>query len=51
MSEHYGDVASLTEFGTAAAAKIRRLAGTEIEELRIRPVPLAVTLKMLIYPC
>ena len=42
MSEHYGDVASLTEFGTAAAAKIRRLAGTEIEELRIRPVPLEV---------
>ena len=29
MSEHYGDVASLTEFG-------------EIEELRIRPVPLEV---------
>lgn len=42
VSEHSGDIASLTEFGKAAAGKIKRLSGTEVEELRIRPVPLEV---------
>ena len=42
VTEHTGDVKSLREFGTAAAAKIRRLAGSEIEGLRIKPAPLEV---------
>ena len=37
-----GDVEALTEFGKAAASKIIRLSGSEIEELRIRPVRLEV---------
>lgn len=35
-----GDAEALSEFGRAAAAKIRRLAGSEVEELRIRPMRL-----------
>ncbi len=42
MTEHAGDVESLMSFGKAAAAKIRRLAGSEIEGLRIKPAPLEV---------
>ena len=38
-----GDVKSVNEFGSAAAAKIRRLAGSEIEGLRIKPAPLEVS--------
>ena len=36
------DVTSLTEFGDAAAAKIRRLAGSDIEGLKVNPAPLEV---------
>ena len=42
-AEHTGDVKALREFGAAAAAKIRRLAGSEIEGLRIKPAPLEVS--------
>ena len=38
-----GDIKSVNEFGSAAAAKIRRLAGSEIEGLRIKPAPLEVS--------
>lgn len=41
-SGYVGDVESLSEFGTAAASKIRRLAGSQIEGLRIKPAPLEV---------
>lgn len=41
-----GDTDSLNEFGRAATAKIRRLAGSEIEGLRIRPAPLEVAGKL-----
>ena len=36
------DIASIAEFGKAAASKIRRLGGCEIEGLRIKPAPLEV---------
>ena len=38
-----GDTDSLSEFGSAAASKIRRLAGSQIEGLRIKPAPLEVS--------
>ncbi len=38
-----GDIRTLTEFGSAAAAKIRRLAGCDIEGLKIKPAPLEVS--------
>lgn len=38
-----GDVRALTEFGTAVAGKIKRLAGCEIEGLKIKPAPLEVS--------
>lgn len=41
-TSHRGDIGALTEFGNAAASKILRLAGSEIEGLRIRPAPLEV---------
>lgn len=37
------DDAAIKAFGTAAAGKIRRLAGCEIEGLRIKPAPLEVS--------
>ena len=40
------DGEAMTEFSKAAAAKIRRLAGCEIEELKIKPAPLEVSGKM-----
>lgn len=40
------DAEAMTEFSKAAAAKIRRLAGCEIEELKIKPAPLEVSGKM-----
>ena len=40
------DAASLADFGQAAAAKIRRLGGCEIEGLKIKPAPLEVKGKM-----
>ena len=36
------DIASIAEFGRAAASKIRRLGGCEIEGLRVKPAPLEV---------
>ncbi len=36
------DQTALSEFGKAAAAKIKRLAGCDIEGLRIKPAPLEV---------
>lgn len=36
------DVAAMKEFSKAASAKIMRLAGSEIEGLRVRPAPLTV---------
>lgn len=42
VTEHTGDDESLRKFGAAAAAKISRLAGSEIEGLRIKPAPLEV---------
>jgi hypothetical protein len=36
------DTVSIMEFGKAAAAKVRRLGGCEIEGLRIKPAPLEV---------
>ncbi len=41
-TSHEGDISSLAEFGDAASAKIRRLAGSQIEGLRIKPAPLEV---------
>ena len=38
-----GDTDSLSEFGSAAASKIRRLEGSQIEGLRIKPAPLEVS--------
>ena len=40
------DVDSLTEFSKAASSKISRLAGCEIEELKIKPAPLEVSGRM-----
>lgn len=40
------DVESIAEFSSAASAKIKRLTGCEIEELRIKPAPLEVDGKM-----
>lgn len=41
-----GDTEALTEFSKAAAAKIRRLSGSEIEGLRIKPAPLELSGKL-----
>ena len=41
--EYVGDAESLSEFGSAAASKIRRLEGSQIEGLRIKPAPLEVS--------
>lgn len=40
--ENVPDMDSLAQFGAAAAAKIRRLAGCDIEGLRVKPAPLEV---------
>jgi hypothetical protein len=40
------DVEALYDFGKAATEKIKRLNGSEIEELRIRPMPVEVNGKM-----
>ncbi len=40
--EYAEDTGALRSFANAAAGKIRRLAGSEIEGLRIRPAPLEV---------
>ena len=40
------DTAALSEFCNAASEKIKRLAGCEIEELKIRPVPVEVSGRM-----
>ena len=43
------DQDSIDRFGKAAANKIRRLAGCEIEELRIKPMPLELSGRMPIH--
>lgn len=40
------DAEAMSEFSKAAAAKIKRLTGCEIEELKIKPAPLEVSGKM-----
>lgn len=40
------DIESLSDFGKAASEKIKRLAGCEIEELRIKPMPVEVSGRM-----
>lgn len=40
------DTESLSDFGKAASEKIKRLAGCEIEELRIKPMPVEVSGRM-----
>ncbi len=40
------DIEALTDFGKAASEKIKRLAGCEIEELKIKPMPVEVNGKM-----
>ena len=40
------DTAALSEFCKAASEKIKRLAGCEIEELKIRPMPVEVSGRM-----
>lgn len=40
------DADSMNEFGTAVSEKIKRLAGCEIEELRIKPAPVEVNGKL-----
>ena len=40
------DTDAITDFGKAASEKIKRLAGCEIEELRIRPMPVEVNGRM-----
>lgn len=40
--EYVGDVEALSKFGSAAASKLRRLEGSQIEGLRIKPAPLEV---------
>jgi hypothetical protein len=44
--ERIVDQTALTEFSKAAAAKVRRLAGCDIEGLRIKPAPLEVSGKL-----
>ena len=41
-ARYIGDEEAVDKFGAAAAAKIKRLAGSEIEGLRIKPAPLEV---------
>jgi len=43
------DLDSMAEFSKAASAKIKRLMGCEIDELRIKPAPLEVNGKMPIH--
>ena len=43
------DTEALSDFGKASSEKIRRLAGCEIEELKIRPVPVEVSGRMPIH--
>ena len=43
------DVEAMAEFSNAATAKIRRLAGCEIDELKIKPAPLEVNGRMPIH--
>ena len=40
------DIESMAEFSNAASAKIKRLTGCEIEELKIKPAPLEVSGRM-----
>ena len=40
------DIDSLREFSTAVSEKIKRLAGCEIDELRIKPAPVEVNGRM-----
>jgi len=40
------DLEAMSDFSKAAAAKIKRLVGCEIEELRIKPAPLEVSGRM-----
>lgn len=40
------DTDAITDFGKAASEKIKRLAGCEIEELKIRPMPVEVSGRM-----
>ncbi len=40
------DVDAISDFGKAASEKIKRLAGCEIEELRIKPMPVEVSGRM-----
>lgn len=42
MSAPLLDVEAIYEFGKAASEKIKRLSGSEIEELRIKPMPVEV---------
>lgn len=46
MSAPVLDVDAITDFGKAASEKIKRLAGSEIEELRIKPMPVEVNGRM-----
>ena len=43
------DTEALTDFGKAASEKIKRLAGCEIEELKIKPMPVEVSGRMPIH--
>ena len=43
------DLESLSDFGKAASEKIKRLAGCEIEELKIKPMPVEVNGRMPIH--
>lgn len=45
-SEPAIDSEALADFGKAASEKIKRLAGSEIEELRIKPMPVEVSGRM-----
>lgn len=40
------DIEALMDFGKASSEKIKRLAGSEIEELRIKPMPVEVSGRM-----
>jgi hypothetical protein len=46
MSAPKIDLEAITDFGNAAAEKIKRLSGSEIEELRIKPMPVEVDGRM-----
>lgn len=46
MSAPLLDIEAIYDFGKAAAEKIKRLSGTEIEELRIKPMPIEVAGRM-----